>query len=35
MILVTVTGIDLISKAIRWRFIQAGTSVAQRQHQEA
>ena len=33
--LVTVTGIDLVSKAIRWRFIQAGTSVAQRQHQEA
>ena len=26
MILVTVTGIDLVSKAIRWRFIQAGTS---------
>ena len=35
MILVTVTGIDLVSKAIRWRFIQAGTSVARRQHQEA
>ena len=35
MILFTVTGIDLVSKAIRWRFIQAGTSGARRQHQEA
>ena len=35
MILVAVTGIDLVSKALRWRFIQAGTSVARRQHQEA
>jgi phosphonate transport system permease protein len=35
LLIVTVTGIDLVSKAIRWRFIQAGTSVAQRQHQEA
>jgi phosphonate transport system permease protein len=35
MLLVTVTGIDLVSKAIQWRFIQAGTAVARRQYQEA
>jgi phosphonate transport system permease protein len=30
MILVVVTGIDLLSKAIRWRFIQAGTPLVRR-----
>ena len=34
MVLVVVTGIDWLSKTIRLRFIQAGTSVARMQQQE-